>query len=151
MSFTGSNNISRRSSLHGSLAPSLRPFDRRFQSRLSSQSLLTSSRPSSPALLNLHSRSSSISSRVEDIETDADDTSHPWDVIRWTKLKKLKAMIYSESGRRSYGDPTCINVFTSIAVGTSKGLILIFDYHQTLSSIIGQNTKGMMDSPLYSI
>ncbi|KAF3927416.1 hypothetical protein ABW21_db0206341 [Orbilia brochopaga] len=134
----------RRPSLQNGPTPSFRPFDRRFQSRLSlSPSPLSSPRPASPALLNLHSRSSSLSGQGDELEVDADETSTPWDVIRWTKLKKIKAQLYSETGRRAYGDPTCINIFTSIAVGTSKGLILIFDYHQTLNSVIGQNLKAV--------
>ncbi|KAK6330224.1 Vacuolar protein sorting-associated protein 8 [Orbilia blumenaviensis] len=139
----GSNIIPRRPSLN-TPTPSLRPFDRRFQSRLSiSSSPLVSPRASSPALLNAHSRSSSLSGQGEDLDGDAEEASTPWDVIRWTKLKKLKAQLYSESGRRAYGEPTCINIFTSIAVGTSRGLILIFDYHQTLMSVIGQNLKAV--------
>ncbi|KAJ6262720.1 Vacuolar protein-sorting-associated protein [Drechslerella dactyloides] len=140
----GSSALPRRLSLQNSPTPSLRPFDRRFQSRLSlSPSPLASPRPASPALLNLHSRSSSLSGQGDELDGDADENSTPWDVIRWTKLKKIKAQLYSETGRRTYGDPTCINIFTSIAIGTSKGLILIFDYHQTLSSIIGQNLKAV--------
>ncbi|KAK6533142.1 Vacuolar protein sorting-associated protein 8 [Arthrobotrys megalospora] len=140
----GSNIIPRRASLQNTPTPSLRPFDRRFQSRLSiSSSPLVSPRAASPALLNAHSRSSSLSGQGEDLDGDAEEASAPWDVIRWTKLKKLKAQIYSESGRRAYGEPTCINIFTSIAVGTSRGLILIFDYHQTLMSVIGQNLKAV--------
>ncbi|KAF3191769.1 Vacuolar protein sorting-associated protein 8 [Orbilia oligospora] len=138
----GSNIIPRRASLQNIPTPSLRPFDRRFQSRLSiSSPLLGSPRSASPALLNSHSRSSSLSGQGEDLEGDAEEPSTPWDVIRWTKLKKLKAQLYSESGHRAYGEPTCINIFTSIAVGTSRGFILIFDYHQTLMSVIGQNLK----------
>ncbi|KAF3254038.1 Vacuolar protein sorting-associated protein 8 [Orbilia oligospora] len=138
----GSNIIPRRASLQNIPTPSLRPFDRRFQSRLSiSSPLLGSPRSASPALLNSHSRSSSLSGQGEDLEGDAEESSTPWDVIRWTKLKKLKAQLYSESGHRAYGEPTCINIFTSIAVGTSRGFILIFDYHQTLMSVIGQNLK----------
>ncbi|KAF3939967.1 hypothetical protein ABW19_dt0209733 [Dactylella cylindrospora] len=140
VSSPGSGIIPRRPSLHNSPTPSLRPFDRRFQSRLS-QSPLASPRPASPALLT-HSRSSSLG-RIDDLDADADETSTPWDIIRWTKLKKIKAQLYSEGGRRAYGDPTCINIFTSIAVGTSKGLILIFDYHQALVTVIGQNLKAV--------
>ncbi|EPS40565.1 hypothetical protein H072_5551 [Dactylellina haptotyla CBS 200.50] len=140
----GSNIIPRRGSLQNSLIPSLRPFDRRFQSRLSiSPSPLISPRPSSPAFLNTHSRSSSASIQAEELDGEADEASTPWDIIRWTKLKKIKAQLYSESGRRAYGEPTCINIFTSIAIGTTKGLVLIFDYHQSLISVLGQNLKAV--------
>ncbi|KAK6541209.1 Vacuolar protein sorting-associated protein 8 [Orbilia ellipsospora] len=138
------SNVLRRPSLQNSPAPSLRPFDRRFQSRLSmSPSPLASPRSASPAFLHTHSRSSSLSLQENEVDGDADDQSTPWDIIRWTKLKKIKSQLYSEIGLRTYGEPTCINIFTSIAVGTSKGLILIFDYHQVLVSVIGQNLKAV--------
>jgi hypothetical protein len=34
-------------------------------------------------------------------------------------------------------------VSTSIVIGTSKGIILVFDYQQSLKTIIGTGTKGM--------
>lgn len=45
-------------------------------------------------------------------------------------------------GKRNFGRPTCLAVSALIAVGTSKGLVLGFDYHQTLKIIIGQGTKA---------
>ena len=33
-------------------------------------------------------------------------------------------------------------VSTSIVVGTSKGIILVFDYQQNLKTIVGLGTKG---------
>ena len=62
--------------------------------------------------------------------------------MRWTKLKKITGQAFSEVGKRNFGKPTCIAVAAVIALGTSKGVILIFDYHQTLRSIIGPATKG---------
>jgi hypothetical protein len=71
-----------------------------------------------------------------------DDRSAPWDIVRWTKLKKITAQLFSEAGKRSFGTPTCIAVSATIALGTTKGIILVFDYSQSLKSIIGQGTKG---------
>jgi len=73
---------------------------------------------------------------------DPDTPSPPWEVVRWTKLKKMNGQAFSEVGKRNFGVPTCIAVSASIVLGTSKGIILIFDYHQNLKSIIGQSTKG---------
>lgn len=39
-------------------------------------------------------------------------------------------------------------VSTSIVVGTSKGIILVFDYQQNLKTIIGLGTKGTSDTEL---
>lgn len=67
----------------------------------------------------------------------------PWEVVRWTRLKKMTGEVFSESGKRNYGRPTCIAVAAFIAVGTSKGMILVFDYHQILKAMIGLGTKAV--------
>lgn len=139
---------SRASSAFGSRfspSPSLRPFDRRFQSRLQPGTLIQplSPRALSPSLLSPHSRSS-FNGKAGDVDFGTlDEGSAPWDIVRWTKLKKIKNQLFSEAGRRSFGSPTCIAVSATIAVGSSKGSILIFDYNQKLQSIIGPGTKGM--------
>ena len=124
--------------------PSFRPFDRRFQSRLSSSSSLNlhNSRPSSPAFLSGHSRSASISSQFVLDNGEADASTPPWEVVRWTRLRKLNGQAFSEVGKRNFGTPTCLAVSTSLVLGTSKGIILMFDYHQNLKLVIGPGTKG---------
>ncbi|KAF8543450.1 Golgi CORVET complex core vacuolar protein 8-domain-containing protein [Trichophaea hybrida] len=127
-------------------SPSLRPFDRRFQSRLhpSNPGNLLTPRALSPSLLGVHSRESSVGSKAEDIGIEGlDDHSAPWDIVRLTKLKKISAQLFSEAGKRSFGTPTCITVSATIAVGTTKGIILVFDYPQSLKSIIGHGTKAI--------
>ena len=121
--------------------PSLRPFDRRFQARLS-QSPISSPRAVSPAFLATHSRQSSVLGPIDDDNGDIDTVEAPWEVIRWTRLKKISGQAFSEIGKRSFGRPTCIAVSALIAIGTSKGIILIFDYHQNLKTIIGPGTQG---------
>lgn len=125
----------------GSPTPSFRPFDRRFQSRLASSSTL-SPRPSSPAFLANRSRQSSISSQLIHGSEGADAPSPPWEVVRWTKLRKITGQAFSEVGKRNFGTPTCMSVSAFVVLGTSKGIILIFDYHQNLKYIIGTGTKG---------
>jgi hypothetical protein len=138
---------------HSSLRPhrptSLQPFERRFSSRLS-PSPLASPRAASPAFLSVHSRQSSLSSNFVIQQLDGADTPQaPWEVVRWTKLKKITAQVFSEVGKRNFGRPTCLTVAASLVIGTSKGFILVFDYQQVLKSIIGPGTKGMADS-MYS-
>lgn len=65
-------------------------------------------------------------------------------MVRWTKLRKIAGQVFSELGKRNFGRPTCVAVSTSIVIGTSKGVILVFDYQQTLRAIIGLSTKGML-------
>ncbi|KAF1840363.1 uncharacterized protein K460DRAFT_348722 [Cucurbitaria berberidis CBS 394.84] len=127
---------------------SLQPFERRFSSRLS-PSPLASPRGASPAFLSPHSRQSSLSSnllfrQLSDGDGDSADTPQaPWEVVRWTKLKKITGQVFSEVGKRNFGRPTCLNVTVSLAIGTSKGFILVFDYQQVLKSIIGPGTKAV--------
>ncbi|KAI9681006.1 MAG: Vacuolar protein sorting-associated protein 8 [Trizodia sp. TS-e1964] len=145
-----SDSISQASLSRLSPNQSLRPFDRRFQSYLS-PSPLNSPRALSPAFLSPHSRQSSISSQALLDENAADTSSVPWEAVRWTKLKKINGQAYSEAGKRNFGRPTCVVVSASIALGTSKGCILIFDYHQTLRSIIGPGTKAVESGSITSI
>lgn len=73
---------------------------------------------------------------------DADTPTPPWEVVRWTSLRKLNGQSFSEAGKRNFGSPTCIAVSAHIVLGTSKGIILMFDYNQNLKMIIGPGTKG---------
>ncbi|KAI4595789.1 Vacuolar protein sorting-associated protein 8 [Pestalotiopsis sp. 9143b] len=130
--------------------PSFRPFDRRFQSRIASPSTL-SPRPSSPAFLTGHSRTGSLSSQMLLDNGETDTPSPPWEVVRWTRLKKLNSQAFSESGKRNFGLPTCIAVSASIVLGTSKGIILMFDYNQNLKMIIGPGTKAVESGPITAI
>ncbi|KAL7620288.1 Vacuolar protein sorting-associated protein 8 [Parahypoxylon ruwenzoriense] len=130
--------------------PSFRPFDRRFQSRIISPSAL-SPRPSSPAYLTGHGRQASMSSQFLLDPGETETPSPPWEVVRWTKLKKINGQAFSEVGKRSFGSPTCIAVSASIVLGTSKGIILIFDYNQNLKMIIGPGTKAVESGPITAI
>ncbi|KAH8813143.1 Golgi CORVET complex core vacuolar protein 8-domain-containing protein [Xylogone sp. PMI_703] len=145
--------VASRASL-GSPIPSFRPFDRRFQSRLSSpsSSSLGVPRATSPGFLKGHtSRQASLSSQLVIEPSESDTPSAPWEVIRWTKLKKLDGQAFSEVGKRNFGVPTYLCVSTSIVIGTSKGIILIFDYNQNLKSIIGPGTKAVESGAITSV
>lgn len=109
---------------------------------MTSSSRTNSSRPSSPAFLSSHSRHASLSSNFVLDHADTETTSPPWEVVRWTRLRKLNGQAFSEAGRRNFGSPTCLAISASIVMGTSKGIILIFDYNQNLKQIIGPGTKG---------
>ena len=127
----------------------LHPFDRRFSARLS-PSALASTRTISPASLPSHSRQASIASQVSlasatlvPSEDGSETPQPPWEVVRWTKLRKITGQVFSEMGKRNYGRPTVLAVSASIAIGTSKGLTVIFDYHQNLTATIGLGTKAV--------
>lgn len=96
-------------------------------------------------MLHTHSRNSSFASQLPpsstpDLEPEA--LQAPWEVVRWTKLRKIAGQSFSEIGRRNFGRPTCMCVSTAIVLGTSKGIVLVFDYQQNLKTIIGPGTKG---------
>ena len=130
-----------------SVSGALQPFERRFEGR-PTLSPSPSSRGGSPAFLSPHSRQISISSQLSPLGSSQGDATSdepqqaPWEVVRWTKLRKISGQIFSEVGKRNFGRPTCLAVSALIAVGTTKGLVLGFDYHQTLKIIIGQGTKA---------
>ncbi|KAL8920959.1 MAG: hypothetical protein Q9208_005985 [Pyrenodesmia sp. 3 TL-2023] len=130
--------------------PSLRPFDRRFQARLS-PSPQSSSRAASPAFLHTHSRTTSVNSQFIPKSDDIEPDQAPWEVVRWTRLRKISGQAFSEVGKRSFGRPLCIAISTTIAFGTSKGIILVFDYNQNLKSIIGPGTKAVESGAVTSI
>ncbi|KAJ5787984.1 hypothetical protein N7457_002974 [Penicillium paradoxum] len=138
-----SSALALRGSPRASPSPARRPFDLRFQSRLSSspQSIY---RAGSPFLAHLHSRQSSITSQASPTpETEPEPIQGPWDVVRWTKLRKITGQAFSEIGKRNFGRPTCLAVSTSIVIGTSKGIVLVFDYQQSLKAIIGTGTPAV--------
>lgn len=148
MSSAGSSILPSVASRPGLLSPSpsFRPFDRRFQSRITSPSSSNTPRASSPAFLSTHSRNVSLGSVLPSgrAETDTSSTSTPWEVVRWTRLNKMNGQAFSEAGRRSFGSPTCLAVSALIVLGTSKGVILLFDFNQNLKMIMGPGTKGVL-------
>ncbi|KIX01400.1 uncharacterized protein Z518_09126 [Rhinocladiella mackenziei CBS 650.93] len=127
-----------------------RPFDARFQSRLSSAQF-SPLRSSSPAYLVGHSRHSSVASLGLQTPSEPDEFTSPWDVIRWNKFKKITAQVFSEIGRRNFGSPTCLAVADHLAVGTSKGVVLVFDHQQTHKAIVGSGTKAAESGAVTSL
>ncbi|PVH94798.1 hypothetical protein DM02DRAFT_180516 [Periconia macrospinosa] len=132
---------------------SLQPFERRFSARLTPSPSASPRGIASPAFLSPHSRQSSISSNLlfQQQPDDTDTPQAPWEVVRWTKLKKISGQVFSEVGKRNFGRPTCLAVTTSLVVGTSKGFILVFDYQQVLKSIIGPGTKAIECGPITAL
>jgi len=82
---------------------------------------------------------------------ETETTSPPWEVVRWTKLNKLNGQAFSEAGKRNLGSPTCLAVTATIVIGTSKGIILMFDYNQNLKMIIGPGTKGQRVPSIFAL
>ena len=140
-----------RGSISRSPSGALQPFERRFQSRFSA-SPSPSPRTGSPGFLRDHSRQSSMASQTPMSDTGTQDIyDAPWEVIRWTRLRKIAGQAFSGVGKRQFGTPTCLAVSASIVIGTSKGLVLLFDYHQTLKHILGQGSKAAESGAVTSL
>jgi len=130
---------------------SSRPFDRRFHARQSSSasSIPRIGTPGGPSFLRHDSRRISMLSQFTvdtqgSAEKEGEEEQAPWDVVKWSKLKRVTTQSFSEAGKRTFGRPVCLTIGSLIAIGTSKGLVLLFDYQQTLKSIIGQGTAGKL-------
>ncbi|KAJ4345393.1 Vacuolar protein sorting-associated protein 8 [Didymosphaeria variabile] len=153
LSSPGSSVPASYSSLRPHRPTSLQPFERRFSARLSPSPSASPRAVSSPVFLSAHSRQSSLSSNFlfQPQQDEADTPQSPWEVVRWTKLKKITGQVFSEVGKRNFGRPTCLVVAASLVVGTSKGYILVFDYQQVLKSIIGPGTKAIECGPVTAL
>lgn len=58
-------------------------------------------------------------------------------VLRHVTLKSVSAQLISAADRIDAGIPTCLAVSTLVAVGTSHGVIMVFDTQQTLNWCLG--------------
>ncbi len=130
-------------------------FDDRAQTRIGSLSSIRSPK-NAPSFINeLKSPVSSInefssinmstagtgsSTNLGLLNASSNGNLQPWDTMRWIKLRKISRQIYSETSTLLYGTPTCVLPSAFICIGTSKGFILIFDYHQSLKVILGKDT-----------
>ena len=116
-------------------------LDRRFKTRLSS----ISSTRSISSSLGGHLRSASELSNVSSIDDIVHnlEQSTPWEAVRWTKLRKISNQLYAEASVANYGRSTAMMPCNMVIVGTSRGLVLVFDYHQNLKTILGLKTKAL--------
>ena len=126
----------------GSPSSTHRPFERRFHSRITSGNILTS-RNSSPSFLGSHSRQTSYGSVALPPASEAEESAAPWEVIRWARLKKLTGRLFTEASKRAFGSPTCLAVTDQIVIGTSRGMVLVFDQQQNHKATIGAGTKAV--------
>lgn len=130
-------------SLRSRQSPQAHAFEKRFHARKSlGLDSLTDARPGA---VNLHMRQVSQSSQITVTSSEPEqEEDKPWEVVKWTKLKKLSSQAFSEAGRRAFGNCSYLVIGASIVIGTTKGLIMVFDYQQNLKSIVGQGTPGMV-------
>ncbi|CCH42438.1 Vacuolar protein sorting-associated protein [Wickerhamomyces ciferrii] len=135
-----SPNFSSRTSINSSISTKRR-FDERIRSRFSD--IIKHTTPQ----LDIQD-----SDQDEDQDDDDNDNDHNGiSSIKWANLKKLNDILQSSQSKQKYGDPTCIAPGDIVAIGTSKGYTLIFDYNQNLLHSLGKDTKALTCGEITSI
>jgi WD40 repeat protein len=79
------------------------------------------------------------------------DNLEPWEAFKWTPLRKISDHLHSEAVRHNGGLPTVIAVSGVIAIGTTRGLVLVYDYSQNLRCILGDESQSNDAGPVTSI
>jgi hypothetical protein len=137
------SDVSRRSATTTSTTPlsprSLRALD---------PSLARLRSTSSASIPSMQSRTSSRISRstspsvlgLEDLGLQAPP--EPWEAFRWTPLTKISEHLYSTN--QNAGLATVLAVSGVIAVGTIRGLIMVYDYSQNLKCTLGSTGNGII-------
>jgi hypothetical protein len=64
--------------------------------------------------------------------------------LKWANLNTLNTLLRSTHSRSIYGDPTCVTAGDIVALGTSKGYVLVFDYRQILVAELGKGTDALV-------
>ncbi|KAF9114740.1 Vacuolar protein sorting-associated protein 8 [Mortierella sp. AM989] len=112
---------------------------------------------SSSALTGRRSRASSASFSItglnhSEAQSPGQDSGvEPWETFRWTPLLKLSDQLFSEEIKASSGLGTCIAVSNIIAVGTSRGSILVYSTTQALIGIYGSPQYALEHGSVCSI
>ncbi|KAG0356489.1 Vacuolar protein sorting-associated protein 8 [Podila minutissima] len=112
---------------------------------------------SSSAITGRHSRASSISFSVTGVapsETNSPGPgagAEPWETFRWTPLLKLSDQLFSDEIKVSSGLGTCIAVSNIIAIGTSRGSVLVYNTTQALIGIYGNPQYALEHGSVCSI
>ncbi|KAG9304504.1 hypothetical protein G9A89_020068 [Geosiphon pyriformis] len=90
-----------------------------------------------------HSNSSTLSvSPFEDMGSNTPP--EPWEAFKWAPLNKISDHLYSTSVRQSAGLPTVLAVSGVIAIGTTRGLILVYEKtKQNLKCVLGTTTDAL--------
>ncbi|KAG0358060.1 Vacuolar protein sorting-associated protein 8 [Gamsiella multidivaricata] len=113
---------------------------------------------SSSAITGRHSHTSSVSFSIGGLNHSDSHSSQgpgagaePWETFRWTPLLKLSEQLFSEEIKASSGLGTCIAVSNIIAVGTSRGSVLVYSATQALIGIFGSPQYALEHGSVCSI
>ncbi|KAG2174198.1 hypothetical protein INT43_004219 [Umbelopsis isabellina] len=100
------------------------------------------------------SRSNNMDSSHELSITMADNDKEnlePWEAFKWTPLRKISDHLHSDAVRHSGGLATVMAVSGVIAIGTTRGLVLVYDYSQNLRCILQSDIQKKDLGPVTSI
>ncbi|KAF9338096.1 Vacuolar protein sorting-associated protein 8 [Podila minutissima] len=75
----------------------------------------------------------------------------PWETFRWTPLLKLSDQLFSDDIKVTSGLGTCIAVSNIIAIGTSRGSVLVYNTTQALIGIYGNPQYALEHGSVCSI
>ncbi|CAG8447350.1 141_t:CDS:10 [Funneliformis mosseae] len=75
----------------------------------------------------------------------------PWEAFRWTPLSKISEHLYSSDTRQSEGLATVLAVSGVIAVGTTRGLILVYDFSLSLKCTLGSTVNALEHGAVTSL
>ncbi|KAI8912303.1 Golgi CORVET complex core vacuolar protein 8-domain-containing protein [Powellomyces hirtus] len=75
----------------------------------------------------------------------------PKDVLRWTSLQRLALQLFTGAMRQKVGTPTCMQIAGGILIGTSRSVVLVYDFSQTLKVILGDVIDEGNPGPVTSI
>lgn len=64
----------------------------------------------------------------------------PKDVLRWIPLRILATQLLTAAMRQKVGVPTALAISGGILIGTSRGVVLVYDFAQVLKAILGDPT-----------
>ncbi|KAM3583331.1 hypothetical protein VKS41_004245 [Umbelopsis sp. WA50703] len=83
-------------------------------------------------------------------DTDKENL-EPWEAFKWTPLRKISDHLHSDAVRHSGGLATVMAVSGVIAIGTTRGLVLVYDYSQNLRCILQSDIQKSDLGPVTSI
>ncbi|KAG5357884.1 Vacuolar protein sorting-associated protein 8 [Yarrowia sp. B02] len=110
----------------------IRPFEKRFETRISSLLKRSGHSRSGSELTSRGSPNAYASPRHLTSLSDSLAT----DSMSWTKLHNISNQIYSEAGQLEFGEPSALLVTNTICVGTKNGVTLVFDYQQNMKKAL---------------
>ncbi|ONH67923.1 Vacuolar protein sorting-associated protein 8 [Cyberlindnera fabianii] len=85
-------------------------------------------------------------------DTDTDTADVKVTRLKWLPFNTINTLLYgSNSSRSIHGVPTCLSAGDVLAIGTSKGYVLIFDYRQILQLELGKGTPALQCGAVSSI